>query len=121
MADDSNIIRLSERQSRGATWLEDCVLGETGRPLSVLASVLVGLRAEMPMMFGYDEMARTAMLMQPLGGELGFAPRPVTDEDVAVAQARLQQLGLKRISKDTAHQASTSLPASANSIRCAIT
>jgi hypothetical protein len=37
--------------------------------------------------------------------ELNFTSRPVTDVDVGIVQERLQRLGLKRISKDVAHQA----------------
>jgi predicted P-loop ATPase len=106
MPDADNIIRLANLQARdGAAWLDDCIKGETGRPLSVLASVLIGLRAEMPATFGYDEMLCAPMLMQPLAGEANFTVRPCTDVDVGIVQERLQHLGLKRISRDVAHQA----------------
>ena len=45
------------------------------------------------------------MLMRSLTDELSFQPRPCTDVDVGIAQERLQQLGLKRVSKDVVHQA----------------
>jgi len=105
MADD-NIVRLANLQSRGGLeWLDDCVKGETGRPLSVLASVLIGLRAEMPTAFAFDEMLAAPMLMEPIADAESFTPRPCTDVDVDIVQERLQRLGLKRISKDVAHQA----------------
>jgi predicted P-loop ATPase len=85
--------------------LRKCIVGETGRPLSVLASALAMLRNVMPDNFGYDEMARTDLLMQPLDGSHEFSPRPVTDVDVGVVQERLQRLGLKRLSRDVMHQA----------------
>ena len=104
MADD-NIVRLAGLQARGPMWLEECVKGETGRPLSVLASALVGLRAEWPTTFTYDEMLCAAVLKQPLVDEPDFEPRPCTDVDVGVVQEQLQHRGLKRLSKDIAHQA----------------
>lgn len=105
---DDNIIRLAERQARGGpAWLDDCVKGDTGRPLSVLASVLVGLRAEMPKAFAFDEMLSASLLMHPIDGSdaLSFEPRPCTDVDVTIVQERLQRFGLKRTGKDTIHQA----------------
>ena len=45
------------------------------------------------------------MLMQPLTSELNFIPRPCTDVDVGIVREWLQHLGLKRLSKDVAHQA----------------
>jgi hypothetical protein len=47
----------------------------------------------------------TRRLMHSLAEEADFAPRPCTDVDVGIVQERLQRLGLKRISKDVAHQA----------------
>jgi predicted P-loop ATPase len=86
-------------------WLQDCIVGETGRPLPVLASALAVLRKVMPDALAYDELARMEMLMQAPDGSPGFSPRPVTDVDVGVVQERLQRLGLKRLSKDVIHQA----------------
>ena len=88
-----------------ATWLQECIVGETGRPLSVLANVLIGLRTVMPAAFAYDEMLCAPMLMHPLEADSNFMPRPVTDVDVGVVQERLQHFGLKRLSKDVTHQA----------------
>jgi predicted P-loop ATPase len=104
---DENVVQLSTRQDRrGPDWLEDCVKGESGRPLSVLASVLIGLRNEYPDSFSFDEMLRAPILVQQLDpSELDFRPRPCTDVDVSIVQERLQRLGLKRLSRDTAHQA----------------
>ena len=86
-------------------WLQQCVLGETGKPLAVLANALAAMRSVMPGIFTYDEMLCVPMLMRSLEDEPGFAPRPVTDVDVGIIQVRLQHLGLKRLGKDIAHQA----------------
>jgi predicted P-loop ATPase len=45
------------------------------------------------------------MLMCSLVGENDFTPHPVTDVDVTLLQELLQHAGLKRIAKDTVHQA----------------
>jgi predicted P-loop ATPase len=106
MADDDNIIRLAQLQARDPAWFIDCVKGENGRPIAVLASAIVAIQAEWPDHFAFDEMLQAPMLMHPLGDdEAGFAPRPVRDVDVGIIQAHLQQLGLKHLAKDTAHQA----------------
>jgi predicted P-loop ATPase len=104
MADD-NIVRLAELQTTVPAWLQDCIAGETGKPLSVLASALIGLRAQMPAVVAWDEMLCAPLLMQPLTPEVDFAPRPCTDVDVGIVQERLQHLGLKRISREVVHQA----------------
>jgi predicted P-loop ATPase len=105
MAAVNNILRLADLQAGGPSWLSECIHGEKGQPLSVLASVLVGLRNELPDTFAFDEMLRVPVLRQALDGQTDFAPRPCTDVDVGLVQERLQQLGLKRISKDVVHQA----------------
>src|SRR5262245_49843643 len=86
-------------------WLEHCILGETGKPLPVLASVMVGLRALWPDTFGYDEMLCAAVLLRPLDGSNHFVQRTISDADVGFLQEKLQNLGLKRVAKDTMHQA----------------
>ena len=97
--------RLAKPSGDDPAWLADCVLGETGKPLAVLANALAVLRTEMPDAFAYDEMLCAPLLMQALEDEPGSTPRPVTDVDVGVLQERLQHLGLKRLSKDVVHQA----------------
>ena len=88
-------------------WLSQCIRsgGKNSKPLPVLANALIGIRAEWPDALAYDEMLCAPMLMQPLDGENDFTPRPLTDVDVGMMQDRLQHLGLKRIGKDTMHQA----------------
>src|SRR5262249_49710192 len=93
-----------------AEWLSRCIHGagkdgKDGMPLPVLANALIGVRAVWPDAIAYDEMLCAPMLMQPLTGENDFSPRPLTDVDVGIMQEELQHLGLKRIGKDTMHQA----------------
>jgi predicted P-loop ATPase len=88
-----------------AAWLNDCILNDTGKPIPILANVLIGLRAEMPDTFASDEMSRVTILMKSLRRENDFKPRPCTDVDVGLVQERLQHLGLPRINKDAVHQA----------------
>jgi predicted P-loop ATPase len=101
------IIKMSKRRAEGPQWLARCIMGETGKPLPILANALVGLRHEPGLkdLFAYDEMARVPILMRPLEQADQFEPRPVTDVDVGIVQERLQHLALKRLSKDVAHQA----------------
>ncbi len=99
------IRRAKQQKQEGPSWLDECIKGETGRPLAGLANVLIGLRAVLPIAFAYDEMLSVPMLMHTLEMESNFAPRPVTDVDVGVVQEKLQHLGLKRIAKDVVHQA----------------
>ncbi|WP_063995456.1 virulence-associated E family protein [Bradyrhizobium sp.] len=105
MANADNIVRLAALSAHGPSWLDECIVGVTGQPLSVLASVLVGLRAEFSEAFAFDEMLCAPVLMHALVPEPHFMPRLCTDVDVGIVQERLQHLGLKRISKDVAHQA----------------
>jgi predicted P-loop ATPase len=90
---------------RSTTWLQDCILNNSGKPLAILANALTGLRAVMPDTFAYDEMLNAPLLMRPLESVDGFHPRALTDVDVGIVQERLQNLGLERISKDVMHQA----------------
>ena len=100
-----NIIKLAELQDR-APWLSECVLGESGKPLAVLANALIALRTVLPDLVGYDEMLCAAILMRSVAkDEPDFLPRPLTDIDVGLVQERLQHLGLKRLAKDVVHQA----------------
>jgi predicted P-loop ATPase len=94
-----------QRKAANGSWLDACIKGETGKPLAVLASVLIGLRAQWPDHFHFDEMLCAPMLMQPLDNEIDFEPRPVTDVDVGLVQEQLQHAGLKRLAKDVVHQA----------------
>ena len=92
------VARLGDRRD----WRTECICGDTGKPLPVLANALIALRSTMPDVVAFDEMARTAVLMKPDGG---FEPRALTDVDVGILQERLQKGGLPRLSKDVMNQA----------------
>ena len=96
---------LNEGENDPSAWLKNCILGDTGKPLPVLANALTALRSLMSDAFAYDEMARSELLMQALDSSSGFSRRPVTDVDVGIVQERLQRAGLKRLTKDVMHQA----------------
>jgi hypothetical protein len=108
---DTLVIDLDRKRARqtknSAAWLAQCVLGETGRPLAVLANTLIALRTVLPDLFIYDEMRCAVILTRSLDvkEEPHFVPRPAGDIDVGLVQERLQHLGLKRIAKDVVHQA----------------
>ena len=105
---DYVVVKLDRKQREKvkAAWLNRCILGETGKPLAVLANALIVLRTVLPDLFIYDSMLCAAILLHALAkDEVNFTPRPVTDVDVGLVQERLQHLGLKRIAKDVVHQA----------------
>ena len=117
MADADNIVRLAELQQNRAPWLAECVLGETGKPLAVLANALIVLRAVMPDAFAFDEMLRAPLLMRALEDVPDFMPRAVTDVDVGMVQDRLQHLGLKRLARTLRTRPSTCVRTSTASTR----
>lgn len=94
-----------KRRRSKAVWLDECLKGESGRPLPILANALIGIRSGMADSFAYDEMLRVPLLTRSLTGANDFQPRILTDVDVGIAQEQLQHHGLKRISKDVVHQA----------------
>jgi hypothetical protein len=120
MSDESSIVAMREVLAKAKAsgrakvlrqtqprWMDGWQIDGSGRPLANLFNALVALRADPAVSdtLAYDEMLCVAMLMRPLVEEASFAPRPVTDVDVGLLQERLQDNGLRRLSKDTTHQA----------------
>jgi predicted P-loop ATPase len=102
---DSHIIELDRAREQSTSWLEACIVGESGKPIPNVANVLIALRKVWPAHFAWDEMLCVPMLMEPLEAEIEFRARAICDVDVTMVQERLQHLGLKRVSNDVVHQA----------------
>ena len=100
--DDKVVPITSTRRAKksAAPWLDDCVIGDTGKPASNLANAIVVLRATMRDSFSLDEMACATLLMEPIICERGFEPRTVSDVDLGRVQDFLQRKGLTRISRE---------------------
>jgi predicted P-loop ATPase len=101
---DDRVIALDLTREQSTSWQSKCII-ENGKLLPILANALIAIEAVMPQAFAYDEMLRAPILMVPFKPESNFKPRLVRDVDAGTVQERLQHLGLKRISKDTVHQA----------------
>jgi predicted P-loop ATPase len=101
---DDRVIALDLAREQSTSWQSKCII-ENGKLLPILANALIAIEAVMPQAFAYDEMLRAPILMVPFKPESNFKPRLVRDVDAGTVQERLQHLGLKRISKDTVHQA----------------
>jgi len=92
-------------------WLRKCYMGDgkNPKPLPILANVMIALRDddELRDCMARDEMFCGVMLEEPIPktDEPAFELRPFNDEDIAALQEYLQGEGLRRISKDTVHQA----------------
>jgi predicted P-loop ATPase len=83
---------------------------EDGQPLTNLANAALTLREapELKGIVAYDEMLRLTLVMRSLPGSRMAAvaePRPVQDTDVAAIQEWMQRHNMRRMSKDTTHQA----------------
>lgn len=83
-------------------WLAQCICGDTGKPLPIVANALRALRQDPAVMdlLAFDEMLRAAVLMHPIGEPMeAFEQRPLVDADVTEFTEWMQQAGLKRISR----------------------
>jgi Virulence-associated protein E len=88
-------------------WRKTCMIAKTAIASNV-GNALLALRhdPELRDVLGYDEMLHAPVLVRPLLKTVTKKlPRPVTDADVAAIQEFLQWNGLRRVGKDTTHQA----------------
>jgi len=98
------------RRKDDPNWTGDCIKSETGKPLPILANCMLALRSDSVLRdcIGRDEMFCSTMLMKAIpGSEITETslPRPMTDADVAALQEYLQHADLRRVSRETVHQA----------------
>src|SRR5262249_6059176 len=77
----------------GPAWLDGCLHGETGKPLPTVANILIGLRADYPDTFAYDEMRCATVFKR--------SRIPIVDTDIIKFQETFQLAGLKRIGGET--------------------
>ena len=97
MADDDNIIRLSQAQGRQPPWWDELMM-DGKHPLGNLANVLTALRGDPATQncFAFDEMLRAPTWKRE---------RPVTDADAIEVQEWLQRVGLRSVGKETVFSA----------------
>jgi hypothetical protein len=98
-------------------WARFLQRDDKGTALTNLANALTVLRGaeEVGRCFGLDQMARVTVLLKPLpGGTMDDLPRPLRDGDVSQVQEWMQRHELRRLGRDTTHQA-VELHASAQS------
>jgi hypothetical protein len=102
-----------ETAEAGVEWLKNCQRDDKGSLVPNLANAMVALRSapELAQCFATDKMLGVPILTAEVPG-FGApasppleAPRPVADVDVTRAQEWLQLVGLRRIAKETVHQA----------------
>jgi len=105
---DAEVARArAKAQPTNVAWKAQCM--DTGEiRASNLGNALLALRRDPKLcdVLGYDQMLCAAMLMKPLFvTNPAFKPRPIIDADVGLIQEYLQWNDLRRLSKDTTHQA----------------
>jgi predicted P-loop ATPase len=101
-------LRTEAAQEDAPEWPQFLQRVDGGEALSNLANAMTALRSadELRNCFAYDEMARETILQKPVpkGSGAGL-PRSVTDMDIGQTQEWLQRHELRRLGKDTTHQA----------------
>jgi hypothetical protein len=103
-------------------WLAQCICGDTGKPLPIVANALLALRRDPAVMdlLAFDEMLRAAVILHPIGGPMeAFEQRPLVDAEVTELTEWMQEAGLKRISRGVVGDAVEVRAASERSIRYA--
>jgi predicted P-loop ATPase len=98
----------TKRQPDDLDWKANCMIAKTAIA-SNIGNVLLAMRVdpELRDVLAYDEMLCAPVLMKPLfkRAAKGDTPRTVIDADVSAIQEFLQWKGLRRVGKDTVHQA----------------
>src|SRR5262245_35135723 len=107
---------MAAANTRHPEWLKDCQRDKNGQVLDNLANALLALRVDSAWrdVVAYDEMRCCVVLQKPVpvcvedaekAVESPFSPRPTKDVDVSAAQEWLQLSGIKKLGKETTHQA----------------
>ena len=88
-------------------WAQHLQRDDRSEALNNLANALTAMRSapELSGCFAYDQMQRAAILVKPVPKGRDDLPRPVQDGDVSQVQEWLQRHDLRRVGKDTTHQA----------------
>jgi predicted P-loop ATPase len=98
------------REARPEHWREAWQTNDNGDPVANLANVMLALRSDPQLanLLAFDDMQRASLLVAPVPASRCAPvtePRPVQDADVTALQEHVQLAGLRRISRDTMHQA----------------
>jgi predicted P-loop ATPase len=89
-------------------WAQGLLRDAKGSAINNLANAMTALRGadELRDCFALDQMLRAPILMAPLpGADPDALPRQLRDGDVTLLQEWLQRQGLRRLGRDTTHQA----------------
>jgi hypothetical protein len=98
-------------------WKDHLIRDGNGKPLPILANAMVAMRGapELIGAFSFDEMLRAVVLEHSLPSNIEHLPLlksgldcaspPLRDTDVTQVQEWLQHQGLRKIGRDTVHQA----------------
>jgi predicted P-loop ATPase len=101
---------ISEEPDGSGSWEKWLQLDDRGQVIPNLANAALALRQapELAHLVAYDEMLRHTLLLRMVPGSRGGAftgARPLKDTDIAAVQEWLQKHQLRRLGKETAHQA----------------
>ena len=106
--EDSARRQVAKAVAGTASWNREKIMDTKTAAASNVANALVLLCSDAKLRdaVGLDQMLGTPVLRHALfEDDPNFVQRPVTDADVTAIQERLQWMGLKRIGRDTVHQA----------------
>jgi hypothetical protein len=73
----------------------------------IVANIIVALRDRLAGGFGFDEMQRLVVMLQPLEADLDFTPHPITDADITALQVYLQRCGFLKLGRENTRDAVT--------------
>jgi predicted P-loop ATPase len=94
----------------GPDWLSKAQRDKNHEPLPNIVNAMLAMRGapQLQALVSYDQMLRAVILDHPVPDappEEVFESRPMRDTDVTAIQEYVQKAGIKRLGKDTVHQA----------------